>query len=132
MTQSTAYHIIRQIKIEKDPYQDALDQTPTKRNTEQPLAAAEEANEDTPSERELWRSTWHKYFSRNIWFFMWMLLHNGYKVGKHWEHITGHEQNEICNHCGVRVDATHPYPMRCAQPGNSMGPGQRAVEDEDR
>ncbi|KAF7367382.1 DNA polymerase epsilon catalytic subunit [Mycena sanguinolenta] len=92
MTQSLAYKIIRQTTMDKDSYQDALDRNATRRNMEYARAAAEEANNEVPTEKDIWRATRHKDFSRNIRFFMWMLVHGGYKVGDHWKHIPGHEE----------------------------------------
>jgi hypothetical protein len=48
-----------------------------------------------------------------------MLLHDGYKVGKHWEHTTGHEQKETCNHCEVRDSMQHIL-TQCDVPGQEI------------
>jgi ribonuclease HI len=74
MPQSLAYRIIRQIKMEKDGYQDALDRNGTRRNMELAKGAAEDNNNKIPSTKRIRRSTQHKDISRNIRAFMWMNL----------------------------------------------------------
>ncbi|KAJ7024876.1 hypothetical protein C8F04DRAFT_1213005 [Mycena alexandri] len=84
--------------MEKDSYQDALDRT------------TKEVNEKVPQEKEIWRATQHKDFSRNICFFMWMIIHGGYKVGNPWKDIEGHDHKagvtESMDHILTRCDAT--------------------------
>ncbi|KAJ7448882.1 hypothetical protein B0H11DRAFT_1743994, partial [Mycena galericulata] len=43
----------------------------------------------------------HKDLGRSIKFFLWMLIHDGYKVGKHSEKIPGHEEKATCEKCGT-------------------------------
>jgi hypothetical protein len=61
----------------------------------------------TPTTKEIWRVCQHKDFSRSIRFFMWMIIHGGYKVGKHWEHIPGHEEKGVCMNCEVTETMQH-------------------------
>jgi ribonuclease HI len=107
MTQSLAYKIIRQVKMNKDNYQDALDRNATRRNMEYAMGAAADEEGKAPPKRAMWRATRHKDFSRSIRFFMWMLLHGGYKVGRHWEHIPGHEEKGECSPCDAIESMEH-------------------------
>ncbi|KAJ6458146.1 hypothetical protein C8R47DRAFT_913115, partial [Mycena vitilis] len=107
MTQSLAYKIIRQVKMSKDQYQDALDRNATRRNMEYAIGAATDGDGKAPAARTMWRATRHKDFSRSIRFFMWMILHGGYKVGPHWVNISGHEEKAECAHCGLIESMDH-------------------------
>ncbi|KAJ7150050.1 hypothetical protein C8R43DRAFT_842230, partial [Mycena crocata] len=107
MTQSTAYRIVRQDMIEAPSYQAALDRYTTSRNMTYAQDAAEDLEKETPSPRQIWKSTRQKDFSRSIRFFLWMLIHDGYKVGRHWRNIPGHEWKGICDHCGVEESMNH-------------------------
>jgi ribonuclease HI len=117
MTQSLAYRIIRQIKMEKDGYQDSLDRNGTRRNMELAKGAAEDNNNEIPSTKGIRRSTQHKDISRNIRAFMWMNLHSGHKVGEHSRHITNHEEKEICQHCDITEMMQHIL-TQCDAPGH--------------
>ncbi|KAJ7035776.1 hypothetical protein C8F04DRAFT_954637 [Mycena alexandri] len=72
-----------------------------------------------PPKKKLWRATRHKDFSRSIRFFMWMLLHDGYKVGDHWTNIPGHTEKATCSHCGVTESMSHIL-TNCDAPGQSL------------
>jgi ribonuclease HI len=107
MTQSLAYKIIRQVKMNKDNYQDALNRNATRRNMEYAMGAMADEKGKTPPKRAMWQASWHKDFSRSICFFMWMLLHGGYKVGQHWEHTPGHEEKGKCTPCDAIKSMEH-------------------------
>ncbi|KAJ6572831.1 hypothetical protein DFH09DRAFT_916468 [Mycena vulgaris] len=61
----------------------------------------------------------HKDFSRSIRFFMWMLVHGGYKVGQHWENIPGHQQKATCPYCEVTESMDHIL-TQCDLPGQEL------------
>ncbi|KAJ6488227.1 hypothetical protein C8R47DRAFT_953525, partial [Mycena vitilis] len=108
ITQSLAYKLIRKIRMKGDKYQGKLARVATKRNMEYAKAAA--AGEDDtglPSDSKIWSSTKHKDVSRSIRFFLWMMIHDGYKIGRHWTNITGHEEKENCHKCGITESMEH-------------------------
>ncbi|KAJ6485452.1 hypothetical protein C8R47DRAFT_980195 [Mycena vitilis] len=107
MTQSTAYKIIRQDKIDAPDYQAALDRYATSRNIVYAQDAAMDSKGDTPSARQIWKGTRNKDISRSIRFFLWMLIHDGYKVGRYWTKISGFESWGICEKCEVEESMTH-------------------------
>ncbi|KAJ7708916.1 hypothetical protein B0H17DRAFT_885243, partial [Mycena rosella] len=49
----------------------------------------------------VWKSTKHKDISRSMRFFLWMMIHGRYKIGRHWEKIKGHEFKATCTKCGM-------------------------------
>ncbi len=79
MSQSTAYKIIRKIKMDKKSYRELLDRRATVTNLAIAKAAAANATGGTPPARKLWRSTFDKDISRSIRFFLWMLYMTGTK-----------------------------------------------------
>ncbi|KAJ4480834.1 hypothetical protein J3R30DRAFT_3287510 [Lentinula aciculospora] len=47
----------------------------------------------------IWRSIHHKDINRKAWYFLWMAIHNGYKVGDYWKHIPSTEPRAECLYC---------------------------------
>jgi hypothetical protein len=45
-----------------------------------------------------------------------MLIHDGYKVGKHWEKIVGHEEKGKCDKCGL-TESMERILTKCEVPG---------------
>ncbi|KAJ6499692.1 hypothetical protein C8R47DRAFT_1258963, partial [Mycena vitilis] len=108
LTQSLAYKMIRRIKINNPKYQKKLARISTTRNLEFARAAAAGEDEDgLPPVSKIWKSTKHKDLSRSIRFFLWMLIHDGYKVGNHWLKIPGHEEKGECSRCGQTETMQH-------------------------
>lgn len=83
LTQSRAYKIIRQIKMNQPTYQEKLDRKATKSNMEYAQAAVADLSDELPEKGTIWKSIKHKDISRNIRYFLWMLIHDGCKVGKY-------------------------------------------------
>ncbi|KAJ7023367.1 hypothetical protein C8F04DRAFT_970219, partial [Mycena alexandri] len=116
MTQSKAYKMIRQVKMSKRAYKEKLKRKATIRNMELAKHAAADEKGGLPETSRVWKSTRHKDISRSGRFFLWMLLHDGYKVGKHWAKIDGHEFKATCVHCGVTETMEHIL-TKCDVPG---------------
>jgi len=119
MTESLAYKIIRRRKRGTAAYQKALSRPGTKRSMAYARAAATDADGNTPPESKIWASTRHKDTARNIRFFLWMMLHDDYKVGYYWEKITGSENWGKCSKCGVTESMQHIL-TQCTEPGQSQ------------
>ncbi|KAJ6478471.1 hypothetical protein C8R47DRAFT_984078 [Mycena vitilis] len=108
LTQSLAYKMIRKVKMNDPKYQKKLARISTKRNLEYARAAAAgEDDEGLPPASKIWKSTKHKDLSRSVRFFLWMLVHDGYKVGNHWLQIPGHEEKGECTRCGLTETMDH-------------------------
>ncbi|KAJ7046841.1 hypothetical protein C8F04DRAFT_937485 [Mycena alexandri] len=116
MTQSKAYKMIRQAKMKKGRYRDKLNRRATARNMELAKEAAADDNGELPETSRVWKSTRHNDISRSVRFFLWMLIHDGYKVGKHWAKIEGHEFKATCTHCGITETMEHIL-TKCDAPG---------------
>ncbi|KAJ7655668.1 ribonuclease H-like protein [Mycena polygramma] len=119
MTQSKAYKIIRKLKMDNTSYRELLDRRATARNMAIAKAAATAPNRnDPPPARKFWRSTFDKFkdISRSIRFFLWMLIHGGYKVGKYWDNVQNHQHRGQCPKCGVHESMDHIL-TECQEPG---------------
>jgi ribonuclease HI len=84
ITQSLAYRIIRDQKMDKPAYQEALDRHTTARNLICARDAAADGEDDMPASSQIWKSVRHKDISRTIWYFLWMTIHEGYPLGEYW------------------------------------------------
>lgn len=107
MTQSLAYRIIRGLKMEEPKYQNALDRYATGKNVTTALKAAGEHREVPPLQDQLWNSIRSKDIPRNIRFFLWMMIHDGYKIGNYWKNIAGYAERGTCSECGVVETMEH-------------------------
>jgi ribonuclease HI len=82
MTQSLAYKIIRQTKMQKESYQDVLERRATMRNMTLAQEAAIDGEGVTPPKRKVWRATRHKDFARSVrFFFFFFFLRNVWYSG---------------------------------------------------
>ncbi|KAJ7695903.1 hypothetical protein B0H17DRAFT_1131106 [Mycena rosella] len=64
-------------------------------------------SDELPSEGKIWKAMKHKDVSRSIRFFLWMMIHDGYKIGRYWDKISGGEQRGVCEKCGVTESMDH-------------------------
>ncbi|KAJ7620573.1 RnaseH-domain-containing protein [Mycena polygramma] len=116
MTQSKAYKIIRKLKMDKKTVRDLIDRQATKAHMSIAKEAAAGPDGGCPPARKIWRSTFDKDISRSIRFFLWMLIHNGYKVGKYWDHVNNNQHRGRCTRCGVHESMEHIL-TKCDEPG---------------
>ncbi|KAK0432570.1 hypothetical protein EV421DRAFT_2000587 [Armillaria borealis] len=105
MTQSTAYKIIRKLKMQEGAYQNKLDRRDTNSNVTLALAATGERCEVEITVEQLWIS-------------IRMLIHDGYVVGHHWRHINGCEDRVECQRCNTEESMDHIL-TKCDAPGQS-------------
>ncbi|KAJ7666313.1 hypothetical protein B0H17DRAFT_846351, partial [Mycena rosella] len=88
----------------------------TKKNMGLAQAAVADPTDELPSEVLVWKSMKHKDISRSIRFFLWMIIHGGYKIGRHWEKIEGHEFKAACVKCGT-TGSMEQILTKCETPG---------------
>lgn len=119
ITQSTAYKIIQQSKMDTAPYQESLDRYKMHCNMIYAQDAAIDLKGETPSPRQVWKGARHKDFSRSVCFFMWMLINDSYKVGKYWQKIPGSELRATCDRCGVEETMNHIL-TECQENGQEL------------
>ncbi|KAF8912565.1 hypothetical protein CPB85DRAFT_1220060, partial [Mucidula mucida] len=116
LTQATAYKMIRKLKMQSDTYQEKLDRRGTAKNVTLALEAAAGRCDAEVSSEQLWLSVRRKDFSRSVKYFLWMLIHDGYNVGRHWKHIPGYEARVQCQECGD-IESMEHILTQCDVPG---------------
>jgi zinc-binding in reverse transcriptase/RNase H len=119
MTQSLAYRSIRLLKMEAPRYQEALDRRSTSINLERARESAQTLSQRLPMDKNIWNSLRHKDFSKKVRFFLWVTMHDGYKVGKYWTNIPGYEDRGICNTCQTLETMEHILTV-CEAPGQAQ------------
>jgi hypothetical protein len=75
-----------------------------------------------PNDREAWKSTRHRDFSKTFCTFIWKSLHNAHKIGSCWTNIDGYDHRANCEKCEKTEDLEHIL-LQCDIPG------QRTVWD---
>ncbi|KAJ6585539.1 hypothetical protein B0H19DRAFT_1059752 [Mycena capillaripes] len=99
-------------------YQKLLEWQATTQNIR--LAQLAAYGDDGPPPRcRIWKSTKHKDISRSIRFFLWMLIHGGYKVGKYWDNIPNLQRRGQCSTCGTHETMEHIL-AECNVPGQKQ------------
>ncbi|KAJ3726729.1 hypothetical protein C8R42DRAFT_573728, partial [Lentinula raphanica] len=119
ITQARAYKAIRQMKMSKNQYQKALNRRNTRINTGRAKSVVKEIMGLEPSSKILWKSLRHKDFSRKFRYFIWMVAHEGYKIGDYWQNITNFEHQANCHPCGVTESMDHIL-TECQCPGQQQ------------
>ncbi len=110
------YLIIEQSVRQRRKIRISSDRRDTNHNVVLALTAAGERCGIEVTKEQLWASIRRKEFNRPARFFMWMLLHDGYTVGRHWKHISSCEDRIECQMCGTEESMDHIL-MGCDAPG---------------
>ncbi|KAJ3925835.1 MAG: ribonuclease H-like protein, partial [Lentinula lateritia] len=116
VTQSLATKFIRQKKMKTAAYQKSLDRQATNYGIGRATASAPNIYGHTPTPAAIWRSLRHKDFDRKIRCFLWMLIHNGYKVGDFWDNIPGYEPRGKCGECNATTETMEHILTECKAP----------------
>lgn len=116
VTQSLAYKAIRRRKMQTKTYREHMNRRATKINLGRAQACAVDICGATPSEEALWKSIRHKDFDKKFQYFLWMVIHNAYKVGDFWENIPNFEHRGRCSTCQVPETLEHIL-FECSCPG---------------
>ncbi|KAJ3806315.1 hypothetical protein F5876DRAFT_91118 [Lentinula aff. lateritia] len=89
---------------------------------EQAKICADDLFSYTPTSETIWKSIRHRDLGKKICAFLWMLLHDGYKVGEYWEKIPGYENRAKCAHCQTTESMEHILT-------DCQAPGQKEIWD---
>ncbi|KAJ3817970.1 ribonuclease H-like domain-containing protein, partial [Lentinula raphanica] len=116
ITQSLAQKFIRRRKMQSQTYQKAIRRRDTQTAIEQTKAGVKEVWGLTPTDEAIWKSLRHKDFDHKTRIFLWMAMHNGYKIGKYWEKITDYQDRALCTHCNTTESMEHIL-LACQAPG---------------
>lgn len=60
-----------------------------------------------PTPKHIWKFLRSEDISRSGRYFLWMLRHDGYKVGRYCERTRNLQDRAECTDCGVREDIKH-------------------------
>jgi ribonuclease HI len=107
LTQSMAYKAIRALKSCSPDYLEALARPATEVNLERARETASSTSGKCPTNARIWTSLRHKDFSKKIRYFLWLVMHNGYKIGKYWWNIPGYEERGTCSFCNTEESMEH-------------------------
>ncbi|KAE9383061.1 hypothetical protein BT96DRAFT_961108 [Gymnopus androsaceus JB14] len=118
ITQSMATKAIRMRKMKTACYRKALNCRATRCRVGRAKWCAKEINGTEPSDKLIWKSIRHKDFSRPFRYFLWMTIHNGYKVGDYWRNILAMEHCAECHHCRCDESMEHIL-LECKAPGQA-------------
>lgn len=122
MTQALAYKAIRNakhLKSKSKAYQRQIVRKRTARMISKAKIALEEMTGRSPSENALWRGTGHKDFSKTVRNFMWMALHDAYKIGDWWLGKSPEvEGRATCGHCD-EIESMEHILLECETPGQA-------------
>lgn len=72
-----------------------------------------------PVDATLWKALRHPDISRNIREFLWMVMHNAYRLGNWWLQIPDCEDRALCKHCHVPETMDHIL-LECTIPGRDL------------
>lgn len=117
LNQATAYRGIREIKLKNAKHK--RERTKSMISTIQ--NHMEDSNGTAPNESQIWATAKSKDFSRQIRFFLWMSIHDAYKIGKYWTELIGGEYTErgLCRHCDDAIEDMPHILTKCESPGQS-------------
>ncbi|KAE9384357.1 hypothetical protein BT96DRAFT_960906 [Gymnopus androsaceus JB14] len=107
ITQLTAAKAIWIRKMNSVQYHKALDRRDTRCRVGRAKWCVNNINGMEHSDKLLGKSIHHKDFSRPFQYFLWMTIHNGYKVGDYWRNIPTMEHQAEYHHCRVNESMEH-------------------------
>lgn len=117
LDQATAYRGIREQKLTKMKHQ----RERTKSVIEMIQSHMSDSAEEAPNEVQIWSAAKHKDFSRQTRYFLWMSIHDAYKIGGYWTTIIGGEYTErgLCSHCNDETEDMAHILTKCQTPGQA-------------
>ncbi|KAK0494668.1 hypothetical protein EDD18DRAFT_1310374 [Armillaria luteobubalina] len=84
-----------------------MQQRRTQINLERTHAAMEALTGKQPTDKLIWSGIHHKDFSALMKQFLWMTMHDTYKIGSWWEDKPGYEQQSRCASCNATDSMEH-------------------------
>ncbi|KAJ8691276.1 hypothetical protein PTI98_010865 [Pleurotus ostreatus] len=117
LNQTLAYKGIREIELTKAKHK--------QEKTAQMLSTIQDHLADScgtaPNENQIWKEAKSKDLSRQTRFFLWMSIHDAYKVGRYWTNTVGGDYTErgVCPHCNGEVEDMSHILTQCETPGQA-------------
>ncbi len=113
LSQSQAYKALRERSLGK------LARRPkTMVNMNNAMQEAQDMFGERPTEAALWRSYQHRDIDRNTRYFLWMAMHEAYRVGSKWLHFAPeYHERTYCKHCYSELESMEHILTTCSSPG---------------
>ncbi|KAJ7930300.1 hypothetical protein B0H13DRAFT_1595499, partial [Mycena leptocephala] len=97
----------------------AVSRIATDNNVKLIISATKQEFNRVPTNSQVWSSTRHKDFTREVRNFLWKSVHSAHHIGTFWKHIPECEEHGICQVCAVPEDLEHIL-LKCKSPGQSQ------------
>ncbi|KAF9018689.1 hypothetical protein BDZ89DRAFT_959830 [Hymenopellis radicata] len=102
----------------------ANDNLPRRARTETNMAntqtEAKAAFGQAPPRESIWKSFGHKDIDRSTRYFLWMAMHDAYRVGSQWLHFRQeYHERAFCKHCPGEVESLDHILTKCKSPGQA-------------
>ncbi|KAJ3998742.1 ribonuclease H-like protein [Lentinula boryana] len=118
ITQSLAYARIREELTESERYEKATNRTSTAKNLRLAKLAVLENSGKAVTDAQIWVSIRNKDFSRPFRYFLWMTIHEAYKIGNYWNRINWETQRAECQTCNTPETMEHVL-TKCQSAGQN-------------
>ncbi|KAF5335272.1 hypothetical protein D9758_016227 [Tetrapyrgos nigripes] len=121
ITQALAYQAIRERKLRKERKKNGPRRR-TVQNLEKVKAQIEETFNVAPKDERIWKSIRHKDLARKARNFLWMVTHDAYMAGSHWQRqnfSSELQERATCKHDGQLEDMEHIL-TSCESPGQTV------------
>jgi hypothetical protein len=121
MTQALAYQAIRERKLKKERKQSGPRRR-TQENLEKVKIQVQEVFEVMPTQERIWKAIRHKDFSRKARNFLWMITHDAYMTGSHWQRENFSEEIKECTICAhdQQLEDMEHILTKCDSPGQAL------------
>ncbi|KAJ3738305.1 hypothetical protein EV360DRAFT_58207 [Lentinula raphanica] len=107
ITQSLAYKRIKEELAESDAYEKATHRVRTTENLMLAKQAILDKGGKAATDPRIWLSMRNKDFSRPFRYFLWMTMHDAYKVGEYWTRINWEVERGMCQTCNTMESMEH-------------------------
>ncbi|KAK0493533.1 hypothetical protein EDD18DRAFT_1078253 [Armillaria luteobubalina] len=113
LTQKRAYQALREQKT-----QSLLWHAKTTSNINLAIEGAKASFGTKTNEQALWKSLRHRDIDRSTRYFLWMAMHDAYRIGGKWLHFDPqYHERAYCTHCNNSLESMDHILMRCSSLG---------------
>ncbi|KAK0468843.1 hypothetical protein IW261DRAFT_1345740 [Armillaria novae-zelandiae] len=113
LTQKRAYQALRERSTQSLPRR-----AKTSANINLAIEGAKASFGKKTSEPALWKSLRHRDIDRSTRYFLWMTMHDAYRIGGKWLHFDPqYHERAYCSHCNNSLESMDHILLRCSSPG---------------
>ncbi|KAK0476122.1 hypothetical protein IW261DRAFT_1339830, partial [Armillaria novae-zelandiae] len=113
LTQNRAYKAFREQKNRTLPVRNR-----TTANMRLAMEGARESFGTRPTEAQLWKSIRHRDIDRSTRYFLWMTMHDAYRIGGKWLNFAPqYHDRAYCTHCNNDIESMEHILVKCSSPG---------------